>query len=194
MNMKQVLVEEFCESLDCDVYPITFIKFFLNKKRILFYFTKAASKDFDIRVRYKIDYSDCPACKEKLKESNLLCRPHTSIQRVLNADKVAFDVNTKTYFYKNEIFKMVDDKLVIVYCPHPKMIEKDITDFKVRKIKPITIHDPKLTHLPNFKNVRKFNSVQLFENSMKCWFNNNFSIVTIPENKHGYEWCLIANK
>lgn len=192
--INEFYVEEFIESMNCDVYPITFVKYFLNRKKILFYFTKAASKDFDVRIHYGINTDDCPACQSKIKENGMLCRPHTSIQRVLNADKVAFDLDTNVFFFKNEIFKMIGDKLVIVYCPHPKMIEKEITDSKVRKIKPITIHDASLTKLPDYKNIKTFRSSKLFEKKLKCWFNKDFSIITMPGNESAFEWCLVVNK
>jgi hypothetical protein len=191
--MKRVSMEKIIEKLDCEVYPITIMKFLLNKKKILSYFAKAVSKDFEIRTKYKVDHSDCPVCIEK-KESNILCRQHTSISRVLNAKKVAFDLDTNTYFCKNEIFRMVGNRLVIIYCPHPKLITGEITDNKVRKISPITIEDPELTELPEYEIVREFISIQLMEQYMKCWFNNEFSLVTIPEDRNFSNWCLTANK
>ena len=46
--MKIYSAEKFIEKLGCDVYPITIVKFLLNKRRILSYFQKAASKDFEL--------------------------------------------------------------------------------------------------------------------------------------------------
>jgi len=190
--MKQILMEKFVDKLGCEVYPITFIKFLLNKGRILSYFSKASNSNFEIRgTKYLIDHSDCKICKTK--DGDMLCRKHTSIERVLNAKDVAFDVQTETLFYKNEIFKMVGNKLVIVYCPHPKLINGEITDKKVRKINPITIEDPNLISLKDYAPLKLFNSGDLLDQYMKCWFNNEFSLITIPVDYNGSDWCLIGN-
>ena len=190
--MKHVSVEKYIEKLECDVYPITFIKFLLNKKKILSYFAKAASEDFELRARYKVDTSDCELCAEK-KSQGILCRKHTSINRVITAKNVAFDLDTHTYFYKNEIFRMVGKRLVIIYCPHPKLITGEITDDKVRKINPITIEDPELLELPRYNRVHEFISSELLDQHLKAWFNDEFSIITIPEDRNSQNWCLIAN-
>jgi hypothetical protein len=107
---------------------------------------------------------------------------------------VVFDLDTNTYFYKNEIFRMVGNRLVIVYCPHTKLIMGDVSDEKVRKVIPITIEDPSITELPKYKNVRKILSSELMDRNMKCWFNNEFSIVTLPDDRNNSNWCLITNK
>ena len=194
--MNQILTEKFIEKIEADVYPITIIKFLLNKRRILSYFNKSANKNFELRgTKYSLDNSDCEMCKQK--ESNtLFCRQHTSIFRVLNGENVAYDSDTGSYFLKNEIFKQIEDKLVIIYCPHPKLIKiigEEITDANVRKINPITIEDPKLV-FPNYKKIVSFSSNELLEQHMKCWFNDTFSIVTIPEDRNYSNWCLVPNK
>jgi hypothetical protein len=191
--MEQVSTEKFIEKLGIDVYPITIVKFLLNKKRILSYFKKATEKDFEIRVKYTTNYSECAVCKEK-EVDGVLCRQHTSIQRVLTADHVGYDLDTNTYFYKNEIFRMVGNRLVIVYCPHPKLITGEITDSKVRKINPITIEDPSLVELPQYQNVREFISSHILDQYIRCWFNHEFSIVTIPVDRNGQNWCLVPNR
>jgi hypothetical protein len=194
--MKIISVEKVIESFGVDVYPITLVKFLLNKKRILSYFEKAASKDFEIRgISYKLDNSDCEACKEK-QDVGVLCRQHTSINRVVNADNVMFDLDTQTYFYKNEIYRMVENRLVIIYCPHPKLINDPITDMKVRKINPITIEDPNLLTHPNYNKYNKvyeFISSKFLDEFMKCWFNDQFSLITLPEDRNFSNWCLVAN-
>jgi len=190
--MKFVSAEKFIEKLGVEVYPITLVKFLLNKRKILYYFSKAADKGFEIRgIKYKLDSTDCDACK--LRQDGVLCRQHTSIQRVKEADKVAFDIDTNIYFYKNEIFRMVGSRLVIVYCPHPKLISGDITDDKVRKVNPITIEDPEFK-LPNYREISKFVSSDLLDQSVRCWFNDSFSLMTIPEDRNSSNWCLVANK
>jgi len=190
--MKQVSTEKFIERLGVEVYPITFVKFLLNKRKILSYFAKAADKDFEIRgIKYKVDPSDCDICNQK-KAEGILCRQHTSIHRVLDGDHVAFDLDTQTYLYKNEIFRMVGERLVIVYCPHPKLITGEITDMKVRKINTVTIEDENLK-FPEYKEVREFISSELMEQYMKCWFNQEFSVITVPEDRNYSNWCLVAN-
>lgn len=190
--MEQVSTEKLIEKLGVDVYPITIIKFLLNKKKILSYFKKATEPNFEIRVKYTADYSDCKPCKEKENEG-ILCRQHTSIHRVLNATDVAYDLDTNTFFYKNEIYRMVGNRLVIVYCPHPKLITGEISDSKVRKINPITIEDPLVTELPNYK-TKDFISSDLLDQYLRCWFNYEFSIVTIPADRNGQNWCLVPNR
>jgi hypothetical protein len=191
--MKQISVEKFIEKLGADVYPITVVKFLLNKRRILSYFSKAADESFELRVKYKIDPSDCELCIEK-KNDGILCRQHTSIDRVLKAQNVAYDLDTNTYLYRNEIFRMVGKRLVIVYCPHPKLITGEITDSKVRKINPITIEDPELIELPAYPKICEFISSDLLDKYIRCWFNDEFSLVTIPEDRNGQNWCLVPNK
>lgn len=191
--MKHVSVEKFIEKLGATVYPITFVKFLLNKRRILSYFSKAADPSFELRVKYTINHEECPICIEK-KTEGILCRQHTSINRVLNANKVAYDLDTNVYLYRNEIYRMVGKRLVIVYCPHPKLITGEITDSKTRKINPITIEDPNLTELPAYDKICEFISSDLLDQYMRCWFNNEFSIVTIPEDRNGQNWCLVPNK
>ena len=58
---------------------------------------------------------------------------------------------------------------------------------------PITIRDSNLESLPDYKNVKKFLSSQLLDQNMKCWFNSEFSLVTIPENRNFSNYCLIPN-
>jgi len=189
--MKIITTEKFVEKLDCNIYPITIIKFLLNKRKIIGYFSKAARDDFHIKgIKYEIDFRNCHVCADKI---DMLCRQHTSIERVLNANTVAFDLDTNIFFYKNEIFRMVGNRLVIIYCPHPKLIVGKITDEKVRKVIPITIEDPKLDSLPNYKNVRRFLSSELMDQNMKCWFNSEFHLITIPEDRNSSNFCLIPN-
>ena len=191
--MEQVSTEKFIEKLGIDVFPITIIKFLLNKRRILSYFRKATEENLKIRIKYTTDHSTCEACQEKAAEG-ILCRQHTSIQRVLEAKNVGFDLDTNTYFYKNEIYRMVGKRLVIAYCPHPKLISGEITDSKVRKINPITIEDSSLTDLPVYENIKQFISTDLLDQYMRCWFNNEFSLVTVPNDRNGQNFCLVANK
>ena len=189
-----ISTEKVIEKLETDIYPITIIKFLLNKKRISGYFKKIDDPNFKVRT-YTGDYINCEVCKSK-EIDGILCRQHTSIQRVIAAEKVAYDVDTQLYFYKNEIFQMVGNKLVIVYCPHPKLITGDITDAKVRKINPITVDDPEIPSLPEYKEIKEFSTDELMKEQLKSWFNDTFSIITIPtDHEVGKQnWCLVANK
>lgn len=193
--MKQISTEKFIEKLGVEVYPITIIKFLLNRRKILSYFNRASSKNFELRgTKYLLDNSNCELCKLKA-DSGVFCRQHTSIFRVLTGDNVAFDVDTGSYFFKNEIFKKIDNKLVIIYCPHPKLIKiigEELTDANIRKVNPITIEDPKLV-MKEYKSIINFSSNDLIDTNMRCWFNDLFSIVTLPENSDGSNWCLIPN-
>jgi hypothetical protein len=191
--LRYTQTEKFIEKLGVEVYPITLVKFLLNKRRILTYFSKAADKDFELRIKYKVDHSDCEQCQSKADEG-ILCRQHTSIDRVLKAENVAYDFDTQTYFFRNEIFRMVGNRLVIVYCPHPKLITGEITDSKVRKINPITLEDETLTALPDYPSIKEFLSTDLLNRNMACWFNNEFTLVTLPEDGNASNWCLISNR
>ena len=191
--MRRTSTERFLEKLGVEVYPITIVKFLLNKRKILNYFEVANQDDFKIPVKYKVDHSDCPICIQK-KPEGILCRQHTSIERVLKANTVMFDIDTNTYFVKNEIFRMVGNRLVIIYCPHPKLISGDITDKKARKINPITIEDENLTGLPQYDNIKEFMSLSLMDQFMTCWFNYEFTLATLPDSRDKSDWCLLPNR
>ncbi len=192
--MKTVNAERFVEKIGCDVYPITLVKYLMNRGRILSYFQKAANGSQKITgTRYLMNPETCGLCDEK-KEQGILCRRHTSIHRIMNAEKVAFDVDANVYIYKNEIFRDVGGRFVIVYCPHPKLISGKITDSKVRRITITTIDDPEYKGLPEFRNIFHIVSSDLMNQYTKCWFNTEFSIVTIPEDRNGSNWCLVPNR
>jgi len=190
--MKQLSAEKFIEKLATEVYPITLVKFLLNRRRILSFFSKATDDDFSEKNQtFRVDSSDCEACKSK----DMKCRQHTSIERVTNASSAILDLDSGTYFYKNEIFKMVGKKLVVVYCPHPKLIKGPLTDEKVRKVIPLTVDDEKLNFNPeNIKNIRSILLADLMEQFVTCWFNDDFTIMTLPEDRSSCSWCLLGNK
>lgn len=195
--MKVISIEKIIENLGVDVYPITICKFLLNKGRILSFFEKAASNDFEIRgIKYKLDNSECEICNEK-NHDGIMCRQHTSMNRIMNSKNVMFDLDTNTYFYKNEIFRIVGDRVVIIYCPHPKLISYPITDIKVRKITTTTIEDPEFLNKikdNKYEKISEFISSKFLDQYMKCWFNDEFSIITIPEDRNFSNFCLIANR
>jgi len=91
---------------------------------------------------------------------------------------------------------MMGDKLVIIYCPHPKLIKiigEELTDSNIRKVNPITIEDPNLK-IKEYSKIVNFSSNDLLETNMKCWFNDLFSIITIPEDRNFSNWCLVPNQ
>ena len=190
--MKILSLEKYIEKLGAEVYPITIMKFLLNKGKILSYFRKASDPEYHIRYTYKIDNVECDFCQKK-KDEGILCRQHTSIDRVLNAENVILDIDTNTYLYKNEIFRLVDGKMVIIYCPHPKLISGDMTDVKVRRINPITVVDEKLPAALSYDNTISIMSTELLEQHVECWFNDTYTIVTIPEDRNKSNFCLVLN-
>jgi len=189
-KMKPVSTEKIIEGFECDVFPITIVKYLLNKRKILSFFEKGLDKNFEPKVIYKPNDPSCEECKKKESEG-MLCRQHTSIDRVLTAPKVLQDLDTKALFYKNEIFKMVGERLVIVYCPHPKLLTGKITDSKVRKINPITVEQSGLV-LPEYQ-VVPFLSSNFIEENLKCWFNSEFSMITVPKDRNSSDFCLVPN-
>jgi hypothetical protein len=191
-NMKQISAEKLIEKLGCEIYPVTLVKFLLNRRRILSFFSKAVDSNFSEKNQtFKIDSSNCEACKSK----DMKCRQHTSIERVIGATSALLDVDSGTYFYKNEIFKMIAKKLVIVYCPHPKLIKGPLTDEKVRKVMPLTVDDENLNFNPEaIKMVRSVCLTDLMEQSVTCWFNDDFTLMTLPEDNSASNWCLLGNK
>src|SRR5574340_669563 len=122
--MQHIVMEKYVEDMGVELYPVTLMKYILNKKKITRYFTNAANPEFKKKSDIVIDPKDCKICKEKEKEG-ILCRQHTSINRVLNAKKVAMDKDTGVLFFKNEIYKMSGDNLVLIYCPHTKLLKGD---------------------------------------------------------------------
>ena len=191
--MKVISAEQLIEKLDVNVYAITLVKFLLNKRKIMYYFNKAADSKFEIRgVQYKVNHEECKDCNDK-KAEGILCRQHTSLNRILSATKVLYDLDTSVYMYKNEIFRMIDKRLVIIYCPHPSLIIAPVTDEKLRRIKPITIEDPDFTKLPEYNSVHILTN-DLIDQHVKCWFNSEFSLMTLPEDRNLANWCLVPNR
>lgn len=186
------LSEHFIIENGVDLYPITLIKFLLNRKKILTYFHNVTKDNFVIRFKQTLNPNSCKHCQE-LPEGSV-CRNHNSLQRILSGNNILFDEDSSVYLYKNEIFKVMGDKLIIVYCPHPKMITGRINDDKVRKISPVTFVGEKDIKIPDYKNIVKFSSLKLMKENLLCWFNRDFSIVTIPNNIDVTDWCLIPNK
>lgn len=192
---KPVVVEKMIDDLKVQVYPITIVKFALNRRKIVSYVEKAASDEFKIRgEKFKINNEDCKFCKQKREEGIAnYCRQHTSVNRVLNAERVLYDEDTGCYIYKNEIFREVNNRLVIIYCPHTKPISGRITDESIRKITPLTIEDENFTGLPTYNTVNVLSSSWMNDN-LKCWANPEFSIVTIQYDRNRSNFVLVCNQ
>lgn len=189
------VVEKMTDDLKVQVFPITIVKFALNRRKIISYVEKAASNEFKIRgEKFKIADENCKFCKQKREEGIAnYCRQHTSVNRVLNAEKVLYDEDTGCYIYKNEIFKEVNNRLVIIYCPHTKPISNKITDENIRKITPLTIEDENFKGLPDYEIINVASSSWMNSN-LKCWANPEFSIVTIPYDRNKSNFVLICNQ
>lgn len=185
--LNPVNAEEIVEKLDLDLYPITIIKLLLNRNRLEVLFNKVESGEFP--PNNKIDNSECSTCIYKNQQGIHACREHTSIFRILNSEKVLFDVDSGFYIVKNEIFKFCNNRMFIVYCPHTKLIP-NYTDKEVRRIKPIVTELPE--SIPQYDLVKLDSSI-LLNSNLKCWFNHDFSIITIP-NKPEPDFGLFCNK
>lgn len=211
--MRFTSAEKYLEKYNTTVYPITLVKYILNRGQILRYFKKAKSPSFN-KV-FDGDSSSCDVCDYKRQEEDVMCRPHTTIERLRDMkDGWLYDVDAEAFIYRNEVFKHVknnngNDLLVIVYCPHTKLISGKITDKKVRKLTPITIKmDQEFLkkmkglqdELPDDAFHKNFiSSEALMEKKIGCWFNDEFTIVIHPDGVEGsrtsknQDWCLITN-
>ena len=205
--------EKYLEKYDTTVYPITLIKFILNRGQILRYFKKATSPSFN--KHFNIDSSDCAVCEHKKQSEGVKCRPHTTIERMREmSDGWLYDIDTRVFLYRNEVFRRVtnssgEDLLVIVYCPHTKLISGKLTDKKVRKLTPITIKmNKEFTTIMDFLEQKypvepfsknAISSDALMEYKMGCWFNDEFTLIIYSDDVDGprthmnQDWCLISN-
>jgi len=187
-----ILLENLITDLNVDVYPITLAKLLICKEWIKNCFTK------ENKLKFDIDNNDCEICKK----TNNICRQHRSINRVMNANSVLYISDMECYLYKNEIFKTLNDKLIIIYCSHTKLIKDEITEEKVKKLLPITVYNPDLPVIfPKILQKTEINSNTFINKRFCCWFNKEFSIVINPynvinsenNNKYRVEWYLIPN-
>lgn len=212
--MRFTSTEKYLEKFNTTVYPITLLKYILNRGQILRYFKKAQNPSFN--KHFKIDSSDCAVCDHKRQDEGVKCRPHTTIERMreINGGWL-YDVDTGVFIYRNEVFKRVKNAngaelLVIVYCPHTKLISGKITDKKVRKLTPLTIKmDDEFVQLMDRLegsipvdsgfSQNCISSDALMEEKIGCWFNDEFTIVIHPDEIDGsrthknQDWCLITN-
>ena len=211
--MRFTSVEKYLEKYNTTVYPITLIKFILNRGQILRYFKKAQNPSFN--KHFNIDSAGCSVCEYKKQSEGVQCRPHTTIERMREMnDGWLYDIDTRVFLYRNEVFRRVvnsngDDLLVIVYCPHTKLLSGKITDKKVRKLTPLTIKmDEEFTIIMDFLEKKMptepfskncISSDALMEEKLGCWFNDEFTIVIQSDDVDGpkthtnQDWCLITN-
>lgn len=211
--MRFTSAEKYLEKYNTTVYPITLVKFILNRGQILRYFKKAKSPSFN--KIFDSESSSCDVCDYKRREEGVMCRPHTTVERLRDMqDGWIYDVDAEAFIYRNEVFKHVknnngEDLLVIVYCPHTKLISGKITDKKVRKLTPLTIQMDQefINKIKNLKvevptdvfHKNCISSDALMEQKIGCWFNDEFTIVIHPDEVDGsrtsenQDWCLIPN-
>lgn len=187
-------VEEIIKRTKVDVYPITIIKYFLNKRKILEMVEKLKNVENNSYIinRFSVpaDNKTCEECVERKKSNFDLCRKHTSIERVRKANGTVLMNKEGFAFYNNEIFISIPGGTFIAYCPHPKLIAGDLTDQKIRKLDFIICKDMHLTK-PEDPIVLDF---ETYENeNLVCWFNYLFSIITIPGDNGYCNWALISN-
>lgn len=211
--MRFTSIERYLEKYNTTVYPITLLKYILNRGQIMRYFQKAQNPSFN--KHFNIDSKGCEVCDHKKKEEGVKCRPHTTIDRMreMNGGWL-YDVDTEVFIYRNEVFKRVqnakgEDLLVIVYCPHTKLISGKITDKKVRKLTPLTIKmDQEFLDIMSHVEERIpedgfskncISSEALMETKLGCWFNDEFTIIIHSDDVDGsrthknQDWCLTTN-
>jgi len=207
-------IDKYLERYNTTVYPITLLKFIMNRGQILRYFKKAQSPSFN--KHFNISSDECSVCEHKRRSEGVKCRPHTTIERMRElSDGWLYDVDTEVFLYRNEVFKRVensngDNLLVVIYCPHTKLISGKITDKKVRKLTPITIKmDQEFINMMQVLenkipsdapfNKNYISSDALMGDKLGCWFNDEFTIIVNSDEIEGprthmnQEWCLITN-
>lgn len=201
ITAEKVIKNELQRDPTRDIFPITLIKYLLNKKKILDFFDKVDRSEItELQSYIEFDHKKCNACINN--QRGMLCRKHTSIERVLNHDKynpnqidtnqACIDVDTNVIIYMNEIFQYIDDKLAIIYTPHTKLIQGQLTEQKVKKISSISTY-PTETERSMNNNYSEFSSEKLMNMYIKCWFNDTFSLVTVPSGNE-LLFCLVPNK
>lgn len=174
--LESAKLEEVVQKSGMEVYPVTLIKLLLNRTKLIDLLEK--TKNGQIQPNVNFNSEECEECKKRKEEGQEIptCRYHTSINRVVNANNVVFDIDTGFMMVHNEIFKFVDDKLFIAYCPHTKLVPK-YTDREVRHLK-IIISDYRY-EMPTYS-YNNIDSTFLLNAYMQCWFNKDFDIITIP--------------
>lgn len=178
------------------VYAVTLIKLLLNRKKCDAFYAKVAGATGAYGPVISSDNSECEQCKSTREKSpDHICRSHRSLHRVVYPENntVLRDVYTGYYFIKNELFRPTDDgQVVVISCPHPKLILGQITDEKVRLVNLFVGSDyAKTTTNPT---IIEFSTEELFKTSVSLWFNKSFTMLTKPKDNDYTDWCLIPNK
>ena len=171
-------IEKELESVFGIIFPVTLVKYILNKKKILTIFSKIENETFKSSyLPFTLDNSCCDHCKEK-SEVNVKCRMHTSIDRIFSTLQVVRDPETNIFLYKNEIFKQVnEDTAGIIYCPHTKLVPQtgEINTSRVKKITPFSF---KITEkkIPNYSCIDL--DIKEIENKrLKYWFSPEYYLI-----------------
>jgi hypothetical protein len=179
--MYEIKAEDFCKNkLDGIVYPITLVKFLLNRSKIL---RLKEVKNYDL---FDIKPEDCSDCQSISRPDQSMCRIHTSIQRIQEAERIVKDLDSGMYFVKNEIFYPVQSGITFVaYCPHTKLMRGPITCNKVRIFTSFFTSRIDTSQFEN-KVKKEFSSDKLTEHQIQCWFNEEFYIVLLPNGTYSY--------
>lgn len=198
ITAEKVIKDELRKDPTRDIFPITLVKFLLNRKKIMSFFNRIQQPEIKTLPSYIDLYNiDCDACKNNPRK--MLCRKHTSIQRVMDTHQACFDTDTGVFIYMNEIFMsdVYGSKLGIIYTPHTKLIQGQLTEYKVKKISTISTYPDDKIDFQSRVEVTSFSSNALMEMYIKCWFNDEFSLITIPgetNEDNDILFCLIPNK
>lgn len=203
ITAEKVIKDELRKDPTVDIFPVTLIKYLLNKNKITDFFEKVEQTEDITTLPSFIDFDSrlCDGCIHNSR--GMLCRKHTSINRIVNnklfdimENQACVDSDTGIILYMNEMFKFVDNKLTIVYAPHTKLIQGGLTEHKIKKISSLsTIYDDlgDLFESIKYSNFTSFSSSELSNLFIKYWFNDEFSLITIPNNDD-IRFCLIPNK
>jgi len=198
ITAEKVIKDELQKDPTRDIFPITLIKFLLNRKKIISFFDRIQQPEIKTLPSY-IDFNhiNCDACNNNTR--GMLCRKHTSIERVMNTHQACFDTDAGVFIYMNEIFKSDGSKLAIIYTPHTKLIQGQLTEYKVKKISTISTYPDDKVDFQSRLEITPFSSNKLIDMHIKCWFNDEFSLITIPGETNTSEdsdllFCLIPNK
>jgi hypothetical protein len=174
-------LEKLVEELQVEVFPVTIGKFLLNRRKI----SRALQ---DPRYIINIDPKECSDCTPERE-----CRKHNCIRRITKEVKkclVFTEPNLfpkKIYFFKNEIYLYEDGLWRVVYCPHTKLIQGKLTDSKIRKITTFGFRgDPPAEPVEEVQ----FNFLHLLTQKISFWFNNQFTLVLVPNNMERSDWYL----
>lgn len=192
-------LESFVESHNLDVYPITIAKYLINKKRFLDFFNRIFNRE-KLEYSFNSDYTMCEFCKQSQKEGKgKYCQKHNSSNRILidlfeQDNLILHDIDNNIYFYKNEIFKYINGRLIIIYCPHSKLISGEITWDKIKKTISFCIETNNFDEQTLKDKSIDFSLNELFKYSWTCWFNNIFSYKLIPHENEYMECSLVPNK